>query len=116
MKKYLLTFFGGNTALRYSNLDKAGKEDQQKHLAAWGAWMTGLAKANKLEGGYPLESEGKRIGPERIANYHFPDTTEGGFIIIKAGSLDEAAQIAGSAPIIKNGGYVLARPCGETKQ
>ena len=115
MKKYLLTFFGGNQALRYSNLEKADEEVQKKHLAAWGVWMANLAKTNKLEAGYPLESNGKRITLDIAEDYHFPDTTEGGFIIIKAESLDQAAEIAKSSPIIKNGGYVLVRPCGEMK-
>jgi hypothetical protein len=115
MKKYMLTFFGGNTALRYDNLDKAEKEAREKHMAAWGAWMAELAKAKHLEVGYPLKSDGKRIGSDGARDYHFSDATEGGFIIIKAESLDEAAEIAQSSPIIKNGGYILARPCGEMK-
>src|SRR5258708_8487329 len=99
MKKYMLTFFGGNTALRYDNLDKAEKETQEKHRAAWGTWMADLVKAKKLEVGYPLGSGGKRIGPGGTENYHFPDTTEGGFIIVNAESLDESAEIAESSPI-----------------
>lgn len=35
MKKYMLTFFGGNMALRYENLDKADREAREKHSAAW---------------------------------------------------------------------------------
>ncbi len=115
MKKYMLTFFGGNMALRYENLDKAKKEVRENHMAAWGAWMAELVKANHLEAGYPLESDGKKIGPDGTRDYHFPDTTEGGFIIIKAESLGQAAEIARRAPIIQNGGYILVRPCGEMK-
>jgi hypothetical protein len=115
MKKYMLAFFGGNMVFRYENLEKAEKDAREKHRAAWGGWMSELMKAGNLETGYPLESDGKRIDSNGSHDYHFPDTTEGGFIIIKAGSLDQAAEIAQSAPIIKNGGYVLARPCGEMK-
>ncbi len=115
MKKYMLTFFGGTMALRYDNLDKAGKEAREKHRVAWGAWMADLARTKKLEVGYPLESDGKRIDPDGTKDHHFPDTTEGGFIIIQAESLDDAAAIAEGSPIIKNGGYVLVRPCGEMK-
>ena len=39
MKKYMLTFFGGNMALRYDNLDKVEKEAREKHMAAWGVWI-----------------------------------------------------------------------------
>ncbi len=113
MKKYMLTFFGGNMALRYNNLDKADKEAQEKHKAAWGKWMSDLVKAKHLEVGYPLESDGRRIDSDGTKAYHFPDTTEGGFIIIKAESLDQVSEIARLSPILKNGGYILVRPCGE---
>jgi hypothetical protein len=113
MKKYLITFFGGNMALRYNNLDKAEKEAQEKHKAAWGKWMAELVKSGNLETGYPLESDGKRIDADGIQAYHFPDTTEGGYVVIKAESSDQAAALMQSAPIIKNGGYILVRPCGE---
>src|ERR1700730_1586585 len=116
MKKYMLTFFGGNMALRYDNLERAEKEAQEKHKAAWGEWMSELVNAEHLEVGYPLMSNGKRINSDGTQDYHFPDTTEGGFIVIKAESLDQAAEIARKSPIIKNGGYILARPCGEMKQ
>jgi hypothetical protein len=58
MKKYMLTFFGGNTSLRYENLDTADKEARKKHMAAWGKWMADLSKAQRLEAGYPLEPDG----------------------------------------------------------
>jgi len=94
MKKYMLTFFGGNRALRYDNLDAAEREAQEKHRAAWGAWMAELVKTKHLEVGYPLQSDGKRIDSDGTQDYHFPDTTEGGFIVIQAESVNEAATIA----------------------
>ena len=102
-------------ALRYDNLGNAEKEAREKHTAAWRVWMAELVKANHLEIGYPLESDGKRIDSDGTQDYHFPDTTEGGFLVIKAESLGHAAGIAQSAPIIKNGGYILVRPCGQMK-
>lgn len=116
MKTFMLTFFGGNKALRYDNLEKAEMEAQKKHVAAWSEWMSALMKAGHLEVGYPLAADGKRIDSDGSREYHFPDTTEGGFILIKAESLDQAAEIARSSPIIRNGGYILARPCGAMKQ
>ena len=115
MKKYMLTFFGGNRALRYENLGKAEKEARKKHMAAWAEWMADLMKTKKLEVGYPLESDGKRVDSDGALDHHFADTTEGGFIVIEAESLDEAAETAEGSPIIKNGGYIFVRPCGEMK-
>ena len=102
-------------ALRYNNLVKPEKEVQEKHRDAWAQWMSELVRAKHLEVGYPLESDGERIDSEGTKAYHFPDSTEGGFIIINAESPVQATEIARSSPIIKNGGYILARPCGERK-
>ncbi len=111
----MLTFFGGNMSLRYENLDTADKEARRKHRVAWGKWMADLSNAKRLEVGYPLEPDGKRIDPSGAEDYRFSDSTEGGFIIINAESLEDAAEIAAEAPIIGNGGHILVRPCGEMK-
>jgi hypothetical protein len=115
MKKYLFTFFGGNPALKYSNLDKASQEARAAHLNESIEWMAGLAKAGKLEGGYPLESAGKNVNSAGVEDHDFSKDGAGGFIILKADSLDEAAKIASSSPIIKNGGEIYVQPCGEIK-
>jgi len=77
--------------------------------------MADLSKAKRLEIGYPLAPDGKRIDQSGTEDYRSPDTTEGGFIIINAESLEDAAEIAAEAPIIGNGGHILVRPCGEMK-
>ncbi len=99
MKKYMLTFFGGNMSLRYENLDTADKEARKKHMAAWGKWMGDLSKAKRLEVEYPLKPDGKRIDQSGAEDYRFPDTTEGGFIIINAEPLEDAAEIAQRRPL-----------------
>jgi hypothetical protein len=113
MKKYLLTFFGGDPSLKYENLDKAAKEVQEKHRAAWAAWIKGLAQDGKFEAGYPLVREARKVTPAGVETHRFPEDSEGGFTIIKAESLDHAAEIARTSPIIKNGGTILVRECME---
>jgi len=34
-------------------------------------------------------------------------------MVLKAASLDEAAEIARSSPIVRNGGHILVRHCGK---
>ena len=51
MAKFMLTFQGGDRALRWSNLDSADKAAREQHLSAWKDWIGGLAKAGKLETG-----------------------------------------------------------------
>jgi hypothetical protein len=113
MKKYMLTFFGGNPALRFDNLDQASVEARNKHNAEWNTLMGNLVQTGRLENGYPLTAEGRKVSPAGIEEYVFAGDTAGGFVIIKAESSDEAAHIAESSPLIKNGGYVLVRLCGE---
>jgi|GEM_PF-1659301 hypothetical protein len=113
MKKYMFTFFGGNPALRFDNLDQASVEARNKHNAEWNTWMANLSQTGKLENGYPLTAECRKVGPDGIEGYIFAADTAGGFVIINAESSDEVAHIAGSSPLIKNGGYVLVRLCGE---
>jgi hypothetical protein len=63
-------------SLRYENLDMADKESRKKHVAAWGKWMADLSKSKRLEVGYPLEPDGKRIDQSGAEDYRFPGTTE----------------------------------------
>jgi hypothetical protein len=113
MKTHMLTFFGGNPALRYSNLDETAEEERRKHVLEWSDWIAGLAKAGILQTGHPYETHGKRIDSSGIHDYQFPEESAGGFIIVKTDSADDAARIATTSPIIRSGGYVLVRPCGE---
>jgi hypothetical protein len=113
MERYLLTFFGGNPALRHAVLDQAAATVREAHLAAWRTWTTGLAQAGKFEDGYPLTTEGKRVGAGGIEAHDFTNESAGGFMVLKAASLDEAAEIARSSPIVKNGGHILVRHCGK---
>ena len=115
MKKYLFTFVGGNPTLKFSNLAQVPHEARAAHLKEWSEWMAGLANAGQLESGYPLESAGKNVNSAGVADHDFSKDGAGGFIILKANSLDEAAKIASTSPIIKNGGKVYVQPCGEMK-
>lgn len=99
--------------MKYENLDKAAKEVQEKHHAAWAAWINGLAKDGKFESGYPLVPEARKVTQAGVESHRFPEDSEGGFTIIKAEALDNAAEIARTSPIIKNGGTILVRECME---
>ncbi len=64
---------------------------------------------------YLLESAGKNVNSVGVEDHDFSKDDAGSCIILKADSLDEAAKIASSAPIIKNGGEICVQPCGEMK-
>lgn len=88
-------------------------EQMQAMMKPWQDWMGGLAAQNKLVSpGNRLASDGRVIKANNvITNGPYVETKEaiGGYIIIKASSLDEAAQLSKDCPILQMGGNVEVR-------
>lgn len=97
MKEFMFIIRGGED--KYSN---ASPEEMQRHMQDWQQWMGGLAKLEQLVGGQPLMTEGKTLTErgEKITDRPFAEGKElvGGYLIIKADSLDHAATIAKDCP------------------
>ncbi len=64
--------------------------------------------------GQPLDDTGKVVGGRQrtVTDGPYAETKDliGGYSLIEARDLDQAAQIASGCPIIENGGYVEVRP------
>jgi hypothetical protein len=107
MKEFLLIFRRENVAVPMS------PEQMQAMMKPWQDWMGGLAAQNKLvSSGNRLESDGRVVKPNNIiTNGPYVETKEavGGYIIIKAGSIDEAAELSKGCPILSIGGNVEVR-------
>lgn len=77
-------------------------EEIQKHMEDWGTWMGGLAQEGKLVGGQPLVKEGKTLTERgtKVTDRPLAEGKElvGGYIIVKANSLDEATELAQGCP------------------
>ncbi len=109
MKEFLLVF----------RRDFVSKEAQpspeqfQAMMKPWQDWMGSLGAQNKLaSSGNRLASEGKVVKPNNvITNGPYVEIKEavGGYIIVKANSIDEAAEIAKGCPILTIGGNVEVR-------
>ena len=88
-------------------------EQLQGMMKPWQDWMGSLAAQNKLvSSGNRLASDGRVIKPNKvITNGPFVEIKEaiGGYIIIKAASLDEAALLSLDCPILRIGGNVEVR-------
>ena len=88
-------------------------EQLQSMMKPWQDWMGGLAAQNKLvSSGNRLASDGKVVKPDNvITNGPYVEIKEsiGGYIIIKADSLDEAAELSKGCPIFMAGGNVEVR-------
>jgi hypothetical protein len=95
MANYLLIYLGGSMA--------ETPAEQAKQMEAWGAWFGALGPA-VVDGGNPC-------GPSKTvaANGSVRDGATagvGGYSVIQASSLDEAAKLAKGCPILAGGGSV----------
>lgn len=91
----------------------ASPEQLQARMKPWQDWMGSIAAQNKLvSSGNRLASDGKVIKPNNvITNGPYVEIKEaiGGYIIIKASSIDEATELSKACPILSNGGSVEVR-------
>jgi hypothetical protein len=108
MERYLFIFRGGDAARAQES-----PETWQAHMQKWGAWMKGLAEKQILEGGEPLEVDGKQVNGKNkmVIDGPFMEAKEtvGGYLIVKAGSLNEATEISKGCPILEHDGKVEIR-------
>ena len=88
-------------------------EELQNMMKAWQNWMGSIAARNKLvNSGNRLSAEGKVVKPGAVVtNGPYVEMKEaiGGYIIIRAESMEEAAEISKGCPILTIGGNVEVR-------
>ncbi len=106
MKEYLLLLRGG--------VPMASKTEAQNkaEMQAWGVYMGDLGQKGQLVGGLPLVGGGKTVSANGTTGDAVTSATEGivgGYLIIKADSLDAAAAIAKNCPHIANQGNIEVR-------
>jgi hypothetical protein len=100
----------------YRGGDASGSPDQrQQHFQKWVTWMKELgAKGHLKNPGHPLEGTGKVVtGNRKIVTdgpYAEAKDVVGGFSLIEASDLAEAAEISKGCPILEVGGSVEVRP------
>ncbi len=92
----------------------ASPEEGQQIMQKWVAWFKLLSEGGHvLERGQPLEREGKVVGAGKVVtDGPYPETKDlvGGFTLIKANDLSQAAELAKGCPILDRGGKVEVRP------
>jgi hypothetical protein len=106
MKEYLLLLRGGKPV--------AGKTEAEhkEEMQAWGAFMGSLGEKGQLVGGLPLVSGGMVITPKGVLSEPVNSTKEGivgGYLIVKADSLQKATELAKACPHIANEGNIEVR-------
>jgi hypothetical protein len=106
MKEYLFLLRGGIPVT--AKTDAENKAEMQ----AWGVFMGGLAQSGSFVGGLPLVSGGKVVSASGISAEPVNSPKEGivgGYLIIKADSLEKAAELAKDCPHIANEGNIEVR-------
>lgn len=108
MINYLYLFRGGGA----ERLQES-PENMQVHMQKWGTWMSSLGEKGILVGGEPLKAEGRVVenAGDVITDGPFSEGKElvGGYLIVKATSLDEATEISKGCPIFEHHGTVEIR-------
>lgn len=107
MSEYLFLYRGGTRP----ESPAEGEQVMQK----WVAWMEELAKSGHLKDrGQPLEPEGKVVrGKQKVVTdgpYAESKDLVGGFTLVEAKNLAEAADLSKGCPIFDRDGLVEVRP------
>src|SRR3984893_16531892 len=107
-KTFLLILRGGSTRRDMSPTDYG--QVVQKYMT----WVEALRNSGHYKAGEPLEEDGKVLSGKQgglITDGPFAESKEtvGGYFMITARDLDEAAEIARGCPIFDNNGTVEIR-------
>jgi hypothetical protein len=109
MAKFLFVY--RNSIESYSSMSP---EEMQQILQKWQTWIAdGLKKGWMLDAGDALKKEGRVVGAKKVvSDGPFIEVKEmvGGFSIVQADTLDDAAELAKGCPIFLRGGSVEVRP------
>ena len=109
MKDFLFVF-----RTDYSTMPKGSPEEMQALAKRWMDWFGSIAAQNKLvdRGNRLVPGAGKVVKSDNVVTdgpYMGIKESIGGYVIVKAKSMEEAADLAKGCPILKFGGNVEVR-------
>ena len=98
--------------MRHQDGSKVASPDQmQEWMKQTMDWIGGIAAQNKFVSGTGLPFDGAKVvqSNKMVTNGPFGDIKEtiGGFIIVKAESIDEAAEFAKGSPVLQGEGNTI---------
>jgi hypothetical protein len=107
MKDFMLIFINGEGSKNFS------PDEMQQNMQQWFSWITELKNKGIYVSGEALIPAGKTVkGAEPVVtDVPFAESKEvvGGYFILKAADIDEAAELAKSSPDLPYGGSVEVR-------
>jgi hypothetical protein len=108
MAKFLFVYRGGDDALA-----KMAPEEIQKIMEKWGTWIReALQQGWMVDPGDALTQEGRVVNAKMVVtDGPFVESKEciGGYSIVKADTIDAAAELAKGCPALLTGGKVEVR-------
>ena len=109
MSEFLYVYRGGH---RDGGLNKQSPEEIQRIMEKWMTWMQGLAEKGHLKDrGHPLEPAGKLVTSKTVTDGPYAEKDlVGGYSLIEAKDLAQAAELSKGCPILERGGAVEVRP------
>ena len=108
MSEFLYIYRGGDSS--------GSPEQMQQTMQKWVAWLTDLGqKGHMKDQGQPLEPGGKVVKGHQqktITDGPFAEAKDivGGYTLVEARDLEQAAELAKGCPILEVGGMVEVRP------
>jgi hypothetical protein len=109
MEDFMYLFRGGDIQAAQES-----PEAMQKHMQKWMKWMEELGRNGRMVAGEPLQTSGAMVTKkgQLVTDGPYAEGKEmvGGYLIIKAKDLKEAAEISKGCPIFEYDGTVEVRP------
>jgi len=109
MANFLFVYRGGD-----EDEAKMTPEEMQQVMQKWGAWIgEAMAKGWMVSPGDALTPEGRVVDSRKVVtDGPFVESKEivGGYSIVKADTIDAAAELAKGCPALLYGGNVEVRP------
>jgi hypothetical protein len=108
MANFLFVYRGGDEAYA-----KMTPEEIQQNMEKWGTWIRqGLQQGWMVDPGDALTPEGRVVNAKKVVtDGPFVESKEcvGGFSVVKADTIDAAAEYAKGCPALLTGGKVEVR-------
>lgn len=108
MKEFLFIF-----RTDYQAMPMGSPEEMQATAKKWQDWIGGIAAQNKLvQTGKRLSFDGKVVRPNGVVTdgpYTEVKESMGGYMFVRAESVEEAIELAKGCPILTAGGNVEIR-------
>jgi hypothetical protein len=107
MSEYLYLYRGGAR-------DRS-PEQQEHEMQLWMTWLTDLGQKGHIKDpGQPLEPAGKVVAgkSKTVTDGPYAEAKDlvGGYTIVEAKDIEQAADLSGGCPILADGGTVEIRP------